>query len=284
MAITTKPMMDEDGFDPTDPFFYGWREVERVTATGEVVFDMVPLTEEDALHPLEEDHVTQGSAHGRRCRYLADVIEGQMSDIPTALVLADVRVDWGVTGVRPHGPDVAVFLGVGERRDWGTFHVKAEGARPVLVVEVTSPATVRNDREKKRGHYALARIPLYVLVDPLAARRPGLPTLVGYTLVGDDYQEMALDERGYLWLEPVRLWLGFVDGEVVCLDEAGQPMGDYPALLQELGQERQARLAAQRARREERRARQEEHQARLAAEARVAVLEAELRRLRGEGD
>ncbi len=85
------------------------------------------------------------------------------------------------------------------------------------------------------------------------------PRLLGYRLGPAGYQGQASDERGRLWLEEPRLWLGVVEGELVCYDEAGRALGDYTAVT--------VALAAEQA-------------ARAGLEARVRELEAELRRRR----
>jgi hypothetical protein len=41
---------------------------------------------------------------------------------------------------------------------------------------------------------------------------------------------MTPDARGWLWLEPLRLWIGVRDGEVYCFDEQGRQLGDYADL------------------------------------------------------
>jgi Uma2 family endonuclease len=246
--------------DPADPFRYGWRYVKRRDEHGGESWEQIPLTLLDVLHPQEDDFIVQSDAHGRRCRYLADVLVAQLAADPTAVVLHDVRVDWGVPGIRPHGPDIAVFVGVHERKDWGTFHVAAEEARPALVIEVTSPTTVALDRSTKLGQYERVGIPLYVIVDTIADGEEAPPRLLGYRLETGRYQALAPDERGRLWLEPVRLWLGIQHDEIVLYDEAGRPQGDYQTVT--------AQLAAA-------------EQARGEAEARLRTLEEELRQLRG---
>jgi hypothetical protein len=99
--------------------------------------------------------------------------------------------------------------------------------------------------------------------------------LLGYVQGPSGYQVLAPNERGWLWLVPVRVWLGIADNEIVFYNEAGQPLGDYRALTATLNAEIAARIAA------EKRA-TEEAEARAAAEAQLRVLEAELRRLRGD--
>jgi len=99
-------------------------------------------------------------------------------------------------------------------------------------------------------------------------RKQSTLRLLGYTQTPSGFQVLAPNERGWLWLAPTRVWLGIAENELVCFDEAGEPLGDYLALATALADEANARAEA------ERRA--------SAAEARLHELEAELRRLRGE--
>ncbi len=278
MATTSKVLVTpglDGAAEPTDPYRYGWRYVCRTGAAGRTVWEQVPLTLEDVLHPQEGDFVIQNDAHHRRCIYLYDVFSARLAADPSAVVLSDVLIAWDVPGLKAHGPDIAVILGVRERKDWGTFEVADEGVRPALIVEVTSPETARLDRVTKLRQYARARVPLYIIVDTARRRRQPVLRLLGYRLEAAGYAPLAPDERGWLWLEPVRCWLGIQENEIVCYDEAGQPLGDYPALAMALAAEQEARNVAERAQAEaERRAE--------AAEVRLRELEAEVRRLRGD--
>ncbi len=253
---------------PDDPFFYGWRYVPRTGPGGHPELDQLPLTLEDVLHPEEGDFIVHSEAHERRNLYLYDVFGAQLIDDPNAVIFHDVRVAWDVPGLRAHGPDLAVIFGVRERRNWSTFDVAVEGVRPTLIVEVTSPETALLDRSAKLEHYNLARVPLYVIVDTLTHEGQPRLLLLGYQQGPYGYQPLAADERGRLWLAPLRLWLGIADNEIVCYNEAGQPLGDYSALTVALT------AAEERAVEAEGRARE--------AEERLRELEAELRRLRGE--
>lgn len=251
-----------------DPFRYGWRYVPRPGPGGDPEFDQVPLTLEDVLHPEVGDFVVHSEAHERRNLYLYNVFGAQLADDPTAVILHDVRVAWDIPGLRAHGPDLAVILGVRERQNWSTFDVAREGVRPALIVEITSPETAALDRSAKLEGYNSARVPLYVIVDTLTYEGEPRLLLLGYRLGPHGYQPLARDDRGRLWLDPVRLWLGIADNEIVCYDEADRPLGDYNALAAALTAEAESRRAA------ERRATE--------AEERLRELEAELRRLRGE--
>jgi Uma2 family endonuclease len=259
--------------DAANPYRYGWRYVRRDRADGTYVMEQAPLTLEDVLHPQEGDQVTHSDAHQRRRRYLVNVLEAQLAGDPTAVVLDDVRVAWDHPDLKPHGPDIAIILGVRARKNWSTFDVAAEGVRPALIIEITSPETASIDRSNKLEEYDLAGVPLYVIVDTVMLRKEPALRLLAYMQTPNGYQVLPPDERGRIWLAPVRTWLGVEHQEIVCYDETGQPLGDYSALAEALAVEIQARAEA------ERRA-ETEAQARAAAEARIRELEAEVQRLR----
>lgn len=81
------------------------------------------------------------------------------------MVLGDCRVDWGVPGVRPLGPDILVLFGVRQWLRRGTYHLAEEGGRPVLVLEIVSPSTRKHDLGAKRRLYYRLGVQKYVLVD-----------------------------------------------------------------------------------------------------------------------
>ncbi len=114
--------------DDADPFRLGWRFVKVRRPDGTEVWEQVPLTEEDVLFPEEGDFIAQTEYHHIDMNYLWALFRARLAADPTALVLGDCRVDWNIPGVRPLGPDVAVFFGLGPRRgDIGTLDVAAEG-------------------------------------------------------------------------------------------------------------------------------------------------------------
>lgn len=280
---TTVPPPTPPPAETSDPYIYGWRYMRRDLPDGNYVFDQVPLTLEDVLHPEEGDQVIHSDAHQRRCIYLYNVLQSRLSADPHAVVLHDVRIKWDKPELRPHGPDLMVIFNVRERKNWSTFDVANEGTRPSLIIEVTSPETRATDLADKLDHYDFAGVPFYVIVDALDRREEQRIRLLGYRKHGDAYAAIALDERGWLWLEPVQLWLGVRDNEVYCFDANGEQLGDYMAVVTALSAEAHARAVAEdRAVAAEDRA-VAEAQARAAAEERVRELEAELRRLRGEG-
>lgn len=245
MATIIEEVRRPGDSDP-DPYRYGWRYRQHQHPDGTIEFEQVPLTLEDVLHPQEGDQVTHSNAHQRRRRYLVDVLEAQLRHDPSAVVLDDVRIAWDIPDLGAHGPDIAVILGVREpKTNWRTFSVAEEGVRPAILFEITSPETAGIDRSVKLEEYELTGVPLYIIVDGVSRRRNTAVRLLGYELVPAGYETLRPDERGWLWLDPLRIWLGIADEEIVCYNAAGQPLGDYRLLVTALEEERASRLAAE---------------------------------------
>lgn len=287
-----------------DPFRLGWRYVRKEGPDGEVDFEQVPLTPEDVLHPQEEDFIVQGERHVQDCLYIYSVLRRLVRGRPGVRVFHDHRMDWGVEGVRPHGPDFTVLEGVPEDRDTleGTVYVGAIGARVLLVIEVTSPTTRENDLVKKVAQYDQAGIPWYFIVDQLSAG-PDPLYLLGYRATAEGFTRLRPDERGRLWVEPLCFWLAFEDGRAVCYDEQGHRVPDNVELAEVVEQtaarmeeaeadlheadaraqaEARARQEAEARARQEMQLRQQKEQEIAAMLDRLQAQEEELRRLRGQ--
>ena len=138
---------------PDDPFRYGWRYVRVQQPDGTETSDQIPLTLEDVLHPETGDFIVQTDPHDNDSAYLKYVFKSRLANDPHAAVISDCRVDWNLSGIKPLGPDVAVFFDVMHHRLWATLNVAAERVTTALVVEVTSPATRTNDVEIKFDYY-----------------------------------------------------------------------------------------------------------------------------------
>jgi colicin import membrane protein len=279
MSIVSTPA---SGLTTADPFRFGWRYVTTRHADGSESVDQVPLTEEDVLFPEEGDYIVQTDLHSTDIAYLKNVFNARLARVRRAVAVADCRVDWGVRGLRPMGPDIAVFFDVARRKDWATLNVAAERARLGPVVEVTSPSTRDNDLDRKPELYERAGVPLYVIADATEAG-PGQRRLrlFAYRREPGGYRRVEPDARGRIWIEAVGLWLGVVRDEemdcdrLACYDgETGEEVGDYQAISRALEEAMAERLRA------EERARAEVD-ARLEAEARA---EEESRRARVEAD
>jgi Uma2 family endonuclease len=273
-TVTKHPGLTPPPIPPEpDPFRYGWRYVRNTQPDGTEVFDQIPLTLEDVLHPEEGDFIVQTDAHDSERAYLKAVFKTRLIADPTAVVLSDCRVDWNIPGVRPLGPDVAVFFGARRHILWSTFNVAEEGVRPALVIEVTSPETRVNDVGPKVGFYHRAKVPWYVIADVDEDEQERQIQFIAYRRRPARYQRIKLKDPHRVWLEPVRLWLGLTRARLggyirlACFDpDTGQEIGDYTAISEELA-EAQALVSA-------------EAQARAEAEKRIRELEAELKRSR----
>jgi colicin import membrane protein len=264
-----------------DPFRYGWREVRRVLPDGREEWEQVPLTEEDVLHPQEEDFIVQSPAHDRDCHYLKDVLLARLADHPRVAVLHDVRIDWEVEGIKPHGPDLVVFEGVSEEWDLedGTFYVKKLGARPLLVIEVTSPNTYKNDLEIKVEHYDKAGVPFYLIVDARLTPQGRQVGVLAYRSSPQGYVRVPADERGRLWVEPARIWVAGEGGRAVCYDEQDRRIREHAEVV------RAAQGAEDRAASEARGARTARLQLLEAEQARaLAEAEAEVQKARADAE
>jgi hypothetical protein len=221
------------------------------------------------------------------------------------LVLADHRIDWGRPDIGCHGPDLAVFEDVTKSPHpvAGTFYVKKSGGgRCVLVLEVVSPHTRKNDVEDKLREYHAVGVPFYVIVDQ--KKQIGPRQLMAYEWTPTEFVAVPLTAQGRVELVRLGLCLGLGEDRIVCYDTVtGEEMGDWNQLLEARRlAEQQAREAerrtqeaerqkqeAERQKQEAERQKQEETLARARAEKeaedarrRIQELEAELRRLRGE--
>ena len=261
------------------------------------MIDQVPLTLEDVLFPELDDFIANRGLHNDDAMYLKRVFKTRLEHDPESVVLSRCRVDWNLQGVRPLGPDTAVFSGVKRRKNWAIFDVAAERAKPALVVEVASAHTRLNDVDIKVDYYYRAGVPLYVIADVVEesddARRL---ELIGYRRGPQGYERVPPNDRGWIWLEPLDLWLGIVQDpqlgcdRLACFDgRTAEEIGDYSAVAARAQAEAAAReLAEERAKQAEERAQQAEERAQkaeaeaLKAEARIRELEERQRRL-GQG-
>ena len=146
------------------------------------------------------------------------------------------------------------------------------GKPPDFILEIGSPSTAGADLGSKRDLYAELGVGEYWRYDGTGGDFYGEP-LVGERLVDGEYRrlEMRREDDGRVWghSEALNLDLWWVDGELRFWD----PVAERWLLSHE--ELHDIRMAA------ESRA-DEERASRMAAETRVAELEAELRRLRGE--
>ena len=194
-------------------------------------------------------------------------------EVPVALTLDP----WGEYRI----PDLIVVYDcdialVEEQRG---FAIDRQGKAPDFVLEVASPTAGRVDYTDKRADYERFGIAEYWRFDPSGGEYHDA-ALAGDRLVDGVYEPIVIDRmaedrlRGYS--EALGLYVCWEDGSLRFFDP-----GTESYLRSHEEDMARATSAEARAGTAEARARDEEA-ARLAAEARMAELEEELRRLRGE--
>ena len=126
-----------------------------------------------------------------------------------------------------HGPDVAVFENLNKEWDThrGTFPMREMGARPLLVVEVTSPSTRYLDLDDKVEDYFRAGVPLYIIADQRDTQTGAFIRLMAYRTTPEGYVRVPDDPKG-VWVEGLRLWVQAEGDRVVCSDEHGNRIPD----------------------------------------------------------
>ena len=218
---------------------------------------------------------------------------------PDALAVADILVYPEEGNPRNRiAPDVLVAFGVGTHSR-SSYLVWKEGKPPDWVLEVASPSTAANDLDYKRRAYAAMGVPEYWLFDPKGDVFPaGQPRLQGLALSDGGYARLAprlvdgvtMIRSGVLGLDlraegefirmrdPARADI-LRQGELKALAERETARAQREAARREVAEAR-AKREAERAGREAERA-QREAAERLAAQARVAELEAALQLAEG---
>jgi Uma2 family endonuclease len=212
---------------------------------GETEYVRTPMPKEALLHPQDEDYPVESDPHDIDRTYLRTTIGARL---PRGwIILSSCRVDWGVPGIEPHGPDISVLKGLrGRRKNWKTFYVAREKAKPVAAIEITSSSTRVNDLKTKVDEYYRAGVPLYAIVDARERSKVRELQIVGYQSGKSRYEKMDLDARGRLLLEPLGIWLGAEGGQVSCWDAGtGERLEDYDGLLLDRERERRARSVAE---------------------------------------
>ena len=156
------------------------------------------------------------------------------------------------------------------------YVISEVGKPPDLVLEVGSRNTGRRDFTVKREGYAALGIGEYWRFDPSGGEYHDVP-LAGDTLVDGEYVSVEIvaesDGRHWGYSETLELELWWEEGKLRFRDPES---GEFLLTPVELAADRLAAYERAEVRVEEERAE------RMTAEARVAELEAELRRLRGE--
>lgn len=229
--------------------------------------------------PCDDGEPLETVRHRKQMNLLIESLEDAMRDRPDVYVSGNMAVYFSETQARNNdfrAPDVFVVLDTvrRERKRWVVW--EEDGRTPDVVIEITSESTETVDRGKKKTSYAqLLRVPVYVIYDPFSAKLDAFRLDVAHRR----YDPIEPDARGFIWCEPLELWLGVVPGVYRDIDAPWlrwiDPTGHVlPEAHERLGVE------AERAAREAERAAKEAERADR-AESELAQLREELRRRDG---
>jgi hypothetical protein len=215
--LTESPTKLPDGY----PFHIGSRIVRTMDASGKERSESIPLTEEDFLHPQEEDRFMIVDKHWVSVTYIRQAIEFANEHRPAIRVFSDHRIDWEVEGILPHGPDVVVFDHF--RKPWddreSTLPVKTMEALPLAIIEVTSEYTRHIDFEEKYLEYCDAGIPYYVIVDFHGPKRT--MSILGFRRKAGEYSPMRKDPNLGYFIPGVNVFIRLEAENVIICDEDG---------------------------------------------------------------
>ena len=255
---------------PPDIYRYGWRDISTKMPDGTVRTRRMALTLKDCLYPEEGDHMSNNFEHHTISHYLAGAIGQALVGVAGVLVSVDLKFFWGRTDMGNHSPDIAVTFGVRDaaKKRRPSFNVVEEGVRPTVIFEIVSPNLRENDVATKLDEYYRLGIPYYVIVDQEDEDSPR--TLSGYRWTPTGYSPLPADVRGWIWIDPLKLWLEAEEFDVVCYDMTGKRiMGEME--LKQLAERERDRADAERIKAEQEKARAD------ALDARIRELEAKLR-------
>jgi Uma2 family endonuclease len=180
---------------------YGWRYRLQTQPDGTEYYVEIPLTEEDLLDPQEGDRKMQKSKHARCAVAIFDRLDNYYIDDFTTSVFFDLKMEWGIPGLKEPAPDIAVVPQLREKDpDLGTFKVQEQGTQPALVIEVMSPH-YQGDDTVKVTLYQTAGVKEYLIVNPYHGNHRDHYHLTLYRLVGQRYQAVKPDKNGRLFSE-----------------------------------------------------------------------------------
>jgi Uma2 family endonuclease len=113
------------------------------------------------------------------------------------------------------GPDFFFVDRVdGTRKRLYWWVVDEDGRLPDLIVELSSPSTIKVDlTTKKRIYEMVFKTPEYYCYHPVKQ------SLLGWRLTRGKYQPIQPNQRGWLWSQQLQLWLGTWQGRYLEVEE-----------------------------------------------------------------
>ena len=217
----------------------------------------------DATQLLSDEPEMESSLHYMQLLLLVTCLEWLWRDRQDFFIGANLTIYFSRQQLRQRdfrGPDFFLVKGTQKypRNSWVVW--EEDGRYPDLIIELLSDSTAKVDRTvKKQVYQTQIRTPEYFWFSPETLE------FAGFVLVGNQYQEIAVDARGWRWSEVLGLYLGVEAGKLRYFT----PDGDLVLTPEEAAQQEY-----QRAEQEYQRAEQEYQRAEQVGQ----LLEAESRR------
>ncbi len=180
--------------------------------------------------PYEDGEVLESNWHRDGMNQLVETIKESWVDGPRCFTSGNMFVYFDPNQVKNHnfrGPDFFVVTEVDPDSSRKSWVVWDENNRvPNIVIELSSPSTKEVDFGQKKSQYEqILKVKDYFIYDPDSGE------LVGWRLQGGVYVALKPNERGWLWSEELRLWVGKHYGTY-----HGDFYYDYPRFFDEQGQ------------------------------------------------
>jgi Uma2 family endonuclease len=197
-AITPRKVKTNE--PKVDEFPYGSRNVIEKLPNGEETYYEVPLTAEDFLDPQLGDQMIQHAKHQRSNIELFDAFDNYYANNPNVAVFSDLKMVWGIPGLKEPAPDVAVIPNVKnetKKNEPSVFDVLKEGTLPCLVIEMMSPNYPGDDTTKVKI-YEQAGVQEYIIINPHTEKANPFYEIWGYRLESGKYKVITPNKDGCL--------------------------------------------------------------------------------------
>jgi Uma2 family endonuclease len=153
--------------------------------------------------------------HKRATAALLQTLQTRLRARPDANAVAGVALCCQHTrGEVWKTPDILVLKGKDARKERESLRKVQASAEPSVVIEVTCSDTLAEDLGEKKELYGRLWIREYFLFDPLGECLQ--PPLLGYTLIGEEYEPILPAKGEKLLSAELGLWL-VAEGAMVAL-------------------------------------------------------------------
>nr|WP_242031232.1 Uma2 family endonuclease [Coleofasciculus sp. FACHB-T130] len=229
-------------------------EGEKMTLTAQQLDAMMP----DASQLYSDEPEMESSLHYMQLLLLVTCLEWLWREREDFFIGANLTIYFSRQQLRNRdfrGPDFFLVKQTQKhpRNAWVVW--EEDGKYPNLIIELLSTSTATTDRSLKKDLYQdRFRTPEYFWFSPDTLE------FQGFRLMGNQYQEIAPNEKGWRWSEELGLYLGVEQGQLRYFT----PEGDRVPTPEEAAQ--QAQVQAQQAQAQAQQAQSQLEQERQRAE------------------